>query len=68
MQHTFQFCHFSPNVKAHKFSFLVRTVPIWNTIPSSYVNAEPAAAPQVAISSKLNLNFACVLACVQAFR
>ena len=60
---------FSRNAKAYKFSFLVRIVPIWNTIPSSYVNADLPAAPQVAISSKLifSMYFVRVLACIQAF-
>ena len=31
-RHPFQFQRFSSNVNAHKFSFFVRTVPVWNAL------------------------------------
>ena len=43
-RHPFQFQRFSSNVNAHKFSFFVRTVPVWNALSSASVHADCVTA------------------------
>ena len=42
-QHPFQFQRYSSDINAHKYSFFVRTVPVWNALSPVSVRADSVA-------------------------
>ena len=44
--HTYKFRHIFVHSNAYKFSFFPRTIPLWNSLPMSAVNANTTAAFQ----------------------
>jgi len=52
-QHPFQYQRFLSNNNTHKFSFFVRTVPVWNAVPPAFVYADNVNAFYSSFCGKL---------------